>query len=167
VEEGHLPVMVEEVMNALSPLPGSFQIDATVGGGGHAFRILEAANPGGRLLGIDADPAAVERARRRLAQFGDRAVLRHANFEAIADVARDEGFAPADGVLLDLGIGSHQLADTARGFSFRADGPLDMRFDTARGVPRSCWRRSTLGRSPICSDVSERNRSLAVSQTRS
>jgi 16S rRNA (cytosine1402-N4)-methyltransferase len=75
-EVGHLPVMLEEVMLALSPHPGSFQIDATVGGGGHAVRILEAATPGGRLLGIDADARAIERSERRLSRFGDRVVLR-------------------------------------------------------------------------------------------
>jgi 16S rRNA (cytosine1402-N4)-methyltransferase len=137
VEEGHLPVMVEEVMAALSPVPGSFQIDATVGAGGHALRILEASDPDGRLLGLDADRAAIARASRRLAPFGDRAVLRHADFEGVGDVAREEGFDPADGILFDLGLSSNQLADEARAFSFRAAGPLDMRFDTTRGEPAS------------------------------
>jgi 16S rRNA (cytosine1402-N4)-methyltransferase len=137
VEEGHLPVMVEEVMAALSPVPGSFQIDATVGGGGHAVRILEAATPGGRLLGLDADPGAIERTAVRLRPFGDRVVLRQANFERLGEVAREEGFEPVDGVLFDLGLSSYQLADPARSFSFRASGPLDMRFDTTRGVPAS------------------------------
>jgi 16S rRNA (cytosine1402-N4)-methyltransferase len=137
VEEGHLPVMVEEVMAALSPVPGSFQIDATVGAGGHAFRILEASNPDGRLLGLDADRAAIARASQRLAPFGERAVLRHANFEAVGSVAREEGFDPADGILFDLGLSSYQLADDDRAFSFRAAGPLDMRFDTTRGEPAS------------------------------
>jgi 16S rRNA (cytosine1402-N4)-methyltransferase len=135
VEEGHLPVMVEEVMEALSPTPGSFQIDATIGGGGHSLRILEAATPGGRLLGLDADAAAVERARRRLAPFGERATVVHSNFEAIAQVARTTGFDRVDGVLFDLGLSSHQLAGDERGFSFRADATLDMRFDPIRGVP--------------------------------
>lgn len=134
---GHLPVMVEEVMSALSPLPGSFHIDATVGSGGHAVRILEAATPDGRLLGIDADMAAVERSRRRLARFGERATIVHGNFEDIASLARDAGFGQVDGILLDLGLSSDQLADGARSFSFRARGPLDMRFDVGRGVPAS------------------------------
>jgi 16S rRNA (cytosine1402-N4)-methyltransferase len=137
VEEGHLPVMVEEVMAALSPVPGSFQIDATVGAGGHALRILEASDPDGRLLGLDADRAAIARASERLAPFGDRAILRHANFEGVGDVAREEGFDPADGILFDLGLSSNQLADEGRAFSFRAAGPLDMRFDTTRGEPAS------------------------------
>jgi len=137
MEEGHLPVMVEEVMTALSPRPGSFQVDGTVGGGGHALRILEATSPDGRLLGLDADPLAIERAGRRLATFGDRVVLRNTNFEHLDSVARSVGWDHVDGVLLDLGLSSHQLAETARGFSFRADGPLDMRFDPTRGQPAS------------------------------
>ena len=132
-----MPVMVEEVMKALSPLPGSFQIDATVGGGGHAARILEATAPDGRLLGLDADPGAIARTAARLAPFGTRAVLRNANFEQVRVVAAEAGFDPADGLLLDLGLSSHQLADMERGFSFSADGPLDMRFDPTRGEPAS------------------------------
>jgi 16S rRNA (cytosine1402-N4)-methyltransferase len=135
VTEGHLPVMVQEVLESLAPAPGSFQIDATVGGGGHSRPILEAATPGGRLLGIDADDAAIARTRSRLADFGERVTLRQANFEELADVADETGFAPADGILFDLGLSSYQLADDARAFSFRATGPLDMRFDTGRGVP--------------------------------
>jgi 16S rRNA (cytosine1402-N4)-methyltransferase len=137
VEEGHVPVMSEEVMAALSPFPGSFQIDATVGGGGHALRILEASSPDGRLLGLDADRAAIARTGERLAGFGARVALRQANFEEIGPVAREAGFDRVDGVLFDLGLSSHQLADETRAFSFRAEGPLDMRFDTSRGVPAS------------------------------
>jgi len=137
IEEGHLPVMVEEVLESLSPAPGSFQIDATVGGGGHSRPILEANSPDGRLLGLDADQAAIARTRDRLAGYGERVTLRQANFEQLADVADEEGFRPADGVLFDLGLSSHQLADDERAFSFRAEGPLDMRFDTTRGSPAS------------------------------
>jgi 16S rRNA (cytosine1402-N4)-methyltransferase len=137
VEEGHLPAMVEEVMTALSPAAGSFQIDATLGGGGHAQRILEAANPNGRLLGLDADPTAIARSRTRLGAFGERAIVVQANFEQIGTVAREHGFGQVDGILFDLGLSSNQLADASRAFSFRADGPLDMRFDPSRGVPAS------------------------------
>jgi 16S rRNA (cytosine1402-N4)-methyltransferase len=135
LEVGHLPVMVGEVMESLAPAPGSLQIDATVGGGGHAQRILQANSPDGRLLGMDADQAAIARTSERLASFGERVVLRQANFELLAETAHDAGFDPADGVLFDLGLSSHQLAAGERGFSFRAEGPLDMRFDTTRGVP--------------------------------
>ncbi len=136
-EVGHLPVMLTEVILALSPHPGSFQIDATVGGGGHAVRILEAANPGGRLLGIDADPRAIERSRKRLAGFGEQATLRQANFESIGEVAAEAGFETVDGILMDLGVSSQQLDDDDRGFSFRSGDALDMRFDTRTGMPAS------------------------------
>lgn len=137
VAEGHLPVMVEEVMAALSPSPGSLQIDATVGGGGHALRVLEAAMPGGRLLGIDADAAAISRTARRLERFGEAVVLRHSGFERLGEIAAETGFSQVDGVLFDLGLSSHQLADPARSFSFRSNGPLDMRFDLTHGRPAS------------------------------
>ncbi len=137
MEEGHLPVLVEEVMSMLSPAAGSLQIDATVGGGGHTERILEATDPDGRLLGLDADGAAIARVRARLAGYGDRLVLRQANFRDVGTVATAAGFAAVDGMLLDLGLSSHQLADAARGFGIRTGGPLDMRFDTGRGVPAS------------------------------
>ena len=132
----HLPVLAEEVMSMLAPAPGSLQIDCTLGGGGHTERILEATDPDGRLLGLDADGAAVARVRERLApRFGDRLVLRQANFRQLAEVAPEAGFTDADGCFFDLGLSSYQLADTDRGFGFRAGGPLDMRFDTSRGVP--------------------------------
>jgi 16S rRNA (cytosine1402-N4)-methyltransferase len=137
MEDGHQPVMVDEVLETLAPIPGSLQIDATVGGGGHSRRILEANSPDGRLLGLDADRAAIARTRARLAEFGSRVTLRQANFEQLADVADAEGFAPADGILLDLGLSSYQLAEAERSFSFRSEGPLDMRFDTSRGDPAS------------------------------
>ena len=136
MKEGHLPVLVEEVMLMLAPAPGSLQIDATVGGGGHTERILEATNPDGRLLGLDADEAAIARVDVRLRpRFGDRLVLRRANFRELAAVAPDAGFGAVDGMLFDLGLSSFQLGDVNRGFGFRTGGPLDMRFDTTRGVP--------------------------------
>ncbi|MET1232478.1 MAG: 16S rRNA (cytosine(1402)-N(4))-methyltransferase RsmH [Candidatus Limnocylindrales bacterium] len=135
LEQGHRPVMVEEVMMALSPVPGQLLIDATIGGGGHAVRILEANSPDGRLLGLDADQAAIARCGERLAAFGQRATLRQANFEAIAEVAEATGFRPVDGILFDLGLSSFQLGDEGRGFSFHSSGPLDLRFDANRGRP--------------------------------
>ncbi len=137
MQEGHLPVMPTEVIATLAPVAGSLQIDATVGGGGHTERILEAATPDGRVLGLDADELAIERVGVRLARFGDRLVLRQANFRELAAVAPGAGFGVVDGALFDLGLSSFQLADRDRGFGFRAGGPLDMRFDTERGVPAS------------------------------
>ena len=132
--EGHLPVLVDEVLASLDVRTGSSIADCTVGGGGHAERLLEATSPDGRLLGLDADRAAIAEAQRVLAQYGDRAVLRQANFAALYDVAREEDFIPLDGVLFDLGLSSYQLADPSRGFSFAADAPPDMRFDEDRGL---------------------------------
>ena len=131
----HLPVLVEEVVMMLAPAPGSLQIDATLGGGGHTERILEATSPDGRLLGLDADAAAIARVRDRLARFGPRLVLRQANFRELASVAPEAGFPAVDGLLFDLGLSSFQLADVERGFGIRTGGPLDMRFDASRGVP--------------------------------
>ena len=131
----HLPVMADEVVAALAPVAGSRHIDATLGGGGHAQRILDACDPDGRLLGLDADGAAIARVQASLgAQYGDRLRLRQANFRELADVAPAEGFDPIDGCLFDLGLSSFQLADDQRGFGFRTGGPLDMRFDTGRGT---------------------------------
>jgi 16S rRNA (cytosine1402-N4)-methyltransferase len=132
--EGHLPVLVDEVVASLALRAGSSIADCTVGGGGHAERLLEAVSPDGRLLGLDADEAAVREASRTLARFGDRAVIRHSNFSALEDVARAEGMVPLDGVLFDLGLSSYQLADARRGFAFTADAPPDMRFDETSGV---------------------------------
>jgi len=135
LEVGHLPVMVDEVIETLAPRAGSLQIDATLGGAGHAERILEASVPDGRLLALDADGAAITRSSVRLQRFGDRVVFRQVNFRELADVAPAAGFGQVDGLLLDLGLSSFQLGDVERGFGFRAGGRLDMRFDTSRGVP--------------------------------
>jgi 16S rRNA (cytosine1402-N4)-methyltransferase len=132
----HVPVMADEVVEMLAPVAGSRHVDATLGGGGHAERILSASDPDGRLLGLDADGAAIARVRARLApRFGDRVQLRQANFRELGSVAPEEGFADIDGCLFDLGLSSFQLADEERGFGFRTGGALDMRFDTDRGVP--------------------------------
>ncbi|MFQ5854498.1 MAG: 16S rRNA (cytosine(1402)-N(4))-methyltransferase RsmH [Anaerolineae bacterium] len=125
----HVPVLYDEVLEWLAPTSTGYYIDGTVGAGGHAWGILEASTPNGQLLGVDADREALEIARERLAGFGDRAVLVHANFDTLGTVAPAHGFDAADGILLDLGLSSMQLADATRGFSFREEGPLDMRFD--------------------------------------
>ncbi|OGO70157.1 MAG: 16S rRNA (cytosine(1402)-N(4))-methyltransferase, partial [Chloroflexi bacterium RIFCSPLOWO2_02_FULL_71_16] len=104
-----------------------------MGAGGHAAAILERSAPDGRLLGLDVDPAALEIAGRELARFGDRCVLVRSNFALCDVVAREHGFAPLDAVVLDLGLSSIQLADERRGFSFRSEGPLDMRADPTLG----------------------------------
>ncbi len=121
----HVPVLVRETVEILSPRPGLF-VDATAGAGGHAEALL-AADPGVRLLAIDRDPEAMALARERLARFGSRVVFHLGNFGNL-DAAMDAaGERAADGILADLGISSMQIDEARRGFSFRRDGPLDMR----------------------------------------
>jgi 16S rRNA (cytosine1402-N4)-methyltransferase len=127
VSRSHLPVLYPEVLAGLKPAPGGKYIDGTLGAGGHAAGILTLSSPDGRLLGMDRDPRALETARAALAPFGDRVTMVSASYTHMADAAR--GFAPVDGILLDLGLSSLQLDDPARGFAFQSEGPLDMRFD--------------------------------------
>jgi 16S rRNA (cytosine1402-N4)-methyltransferase len=125
----HEPVLFDEVMIALMPVPGKTYVDATVGAGGHARGILERSGPGARLLGLDLDAQALAQARQVLALCQAQVVLVQGSFVRLGDIAREHRFAPADGILMDLGLSSMQLSEAARGFSFRQDGPLDMRFD--------------------------------------
>lgn len=129
----HVSVLPAETLAGIAPVPGGRYIDATLGGAGHAASVLEACAPDGMLLGIDADPAALAAAAVRLAPFGERARLVHGNFRDLAALAREAGFDQVDGILLDLGVSSHQIDTVERGFSFQADAPLDMRMDTTRG----------------------------------
>jgi len=124
----HQPVLVEAVLKWLAPRPDGWYVDATVGGGGHAEAILEAA-PGVHLVAIDRDAEALEAARRRLERFGDRVRFCHACFSRLSDCVREAGCTEVDGVLFDLGVSSHQIDAPERGFSYRFDGPLDMRMD--------------------------------------
>lgn len=135
MKSGHVPVLVREVVATLEPRPGGVYIDCTVGGGGHAEAILEAAGPSSRLVGIDRDAAALPIARDRLRRFGDRVRLIPGDFRELPRLvsAREpEGF---DGILFDLGVSSLQLDDPSRGLSFSIEGPLDMRMDRESGTP--------------------------------
>ena len=125
----HVPVLVQEVLSALQVKPGGSYVDCTVGEGGHASAILEAASPGGRLLGIDMDLQALKTAERVLWSYRDSSVLVNENFRDLEQVAERHGFTPVDGILFDLGLSSLQLQGGGRGFSFRTEEPLDMRFD--------------------------------------
>jgi len=125
----HEPVLYDEVMDALSPRSGGSYVDGTVGGGGHASGILGLSSPNGRLLGVDLDAQALQLAQEVLADYGGRVTLVHGTFAHLSEIAREYGFYPADGVLLDLGLSAIQLSAPERGFSFQLDGPLDMRFD--------------------------------------
>ena len=124
----HVPVMVREVLAALNVRPGGRYVDGTVGGGSHARAIMEAAVPGGSLVGIDRDPQALAAARRELERFGADVRLVEGDFAELGPICDELAFAPVDGVLLDLGLSSLQLEDGERGFSFQREGPLDMRF---------------------------------------
>jgi len=124
----HVPVMVAEVVDLLSVPHPHVVIDATLGMGGHAAALGEA-NPDAKLIGIDRDADALEAARQRLESFGDRIRLVHSDFAEIESAARSAGYDKADAILADLGMSSFALDDPSRGFSFRADGPLDMRMD--------------------------------------
>jgi 16S rRNA (cytosine1402-N4)-methyltransferase len=129
----HEPVMVDEVCElALANRP-AIVVDTTLGAGGHAEAILERSDCR-RLVGLDRDTRALAAAAARLARFGDRAVLRHADFAALAAVLDELGIAEAGAILADLGMSSLMLDDPARGFSFQLDGPLDMRMDQTQGL---------------------------------
>jgi 16S rRNA (cytosine1402-N4)-methyltransferase len=135
----HAAVLVDEVPAALAVRAGGYYVDATFGRGGHTARILETLGGEGRVLALDRDPAAIAAGRQRFA--GDlRLTLQHAPFSQLATLvpAHAQG-RPCDGVLFDLGVSSPQLDEPDRGFSFRADGPLDMRMDPTRGAPVAAW----------------------------
>ncbi len=124
---------MDEVAFLLRPRHGGWVIDGTVGMGGHAEALLTGSGDDVRLLGLDADPAALRQAGDRLSSFGERVRLVHASFADLAAVAAEHGIDRAQGVLLDLGISSWQLEGSGRGFSFQGDEPLDMRLDPTRG----------------------------------
>lgn len=128
-QSNHIPVLYNEVLELLRPQPGGQYIDGTLGAGGHAAGILEASAPDGRVLVFDRDEEAVQFARRRLQTYGERVVFINASYALMNRVASANGFTAVDGILLDLGLSSRQLANAARGFSFLREGPLDMRFD--------------------------------------
>jgi 16S rRNA (cytosine1402-N4)-methyltransferase len=123
----HTPVMLEEVIAALNVRAGGRYVDCTLGGGGHAEAILERSQPGGVLLGIDADPRAIDRGNERLSRFGGAFRAVQGNFRDVGTICRQLEFVPVNGVLMDLGLSSDQLEEGA-GFSFQRDLPLDMRF---------------------------------------
>lgn len=132
-EFDHTPVMVDRITDLFASVPAGTIVDATVGGGGHAAALLTA-HPHLRVLGFDQDPVALEASARRLAPFGDRATLERTRFDRLAAVVDRLGVAPVSGVLFDLGVSSPQLDVGDRGFSYRNDGPLDMRMDPSASL---------------------------------
>jgi len=131
----HVPVLLDEVLSYVEPRPGQTIVDGTLGGGGHARRLAEAVEPGGRILGLDRDPAAVAAAQTNLADVPVTPLW--ADYRNLPLVLRDVGVEAVDAALIDIGLSSDQLADPSRGFSFATDGPLDLRFDVSEGRPAS------------------------------
>jgi len=132
----HRPIMVREILDALAPQPGAFVIDCTLGYGGHAAALLAAIQPGGRLLGLDVDPIELPKTEERLRALGfgpDAFSVQHANFAGLAKLLPE----PADIVLADLGLSSMQIDNPERGFTYKFDGPLDLRMNPAKGAPAS------------------------------
>lgn len=136
----HRPVLVREILEVLAPKPGDVAVDCTLGYGGHASELLAAVQPGGRLLGIDADPIELPKTEIRLRSLGfpaESLVVRRTNYAGVAQVIAAESPGGVDLLLADLGVSSMQVDDPARGFSFKADGPLDMRMNPLRGTTAS------------------------------
>jgi 16S rRNA (cytosine1402-N4)-methyltransferase len=133
----HIPVLLNEVIEALDVQPGGRYIDCTIGGGGHAVSILQKSSPGGQLLGIDADPKAIETAETRLQAYDNSYLLINENFTNLQATCIKYDFFPVHGILFDLGLSSLQLNNDERGFSFQHDAPLDMRLSPTQGVTAS------------------------------
>jgi 16S rRNA (cytosine1402-N4)-methyltransferase len=129
----HIPVMIREVVSSLHCRAGALYVDCTVGGGGHAEAILRSTAPDGLLIGIDTDGEALDEAKKRLAPFNTRMILVKGNFADMDTILTGMNIGKADGILLDLGVSSHQLDTAHRGFSFALDAPLDMRMDRSQG----------------------------------
>jgi 16S rRNA (cytosine1402-N4)-methyltransferase len=132
----HRPIMVREILEILSPGAGEVAVDATLGHGGHARELLAAVQPGGRLIGVDADPVECSKTEARLRELGyppDAILVRRMNFAGLAPLVIAEAPGGADMVLADLGLSSMQIDDPSRGFTFKADGPLDMRMNPEKG----------------------------------
>ncbi len=139
----HVPILVEEILQVLAPEPGERVVDATLGWGGHAERLLERIVPGGQLLGLDADPIELPRAEARLRKLGFEPPVfraRRSNFAGLGAALAAEGWSDgADLLLADLGVSSMQVDNPARGFTFAAEGPLDMRMNPGRGLSAAEW----------------------------
>ena len=140
----HTPVLVQTCAQLLEAQPGGRYIDCTVGTGGHALAILQRCSPGGHLLGIDMDPKAIEMAGETLGPYSRNVTLVNDNFRNLRDICTRHEFLKVDGILFDLGVSALQLEDKNRGFSFRFDAPLDMRF----GPTQSSTASSILNRLP-------------------
>jgi 16S rRNA (cytosine1402-N4)-methyltransferase len=130
----HRPVLLKEVLTFLNPKPGELFVDGTVGGGGHSACIIERLLPGGKLIAIDQDESALQAAKFNLSAFAEHIIFVRDNFRNIKDILAGASFERVDGILLDIGVSSHQLDEGERGFSFHTDAPLDMRMDREMAV---------------------------------
>lgn len=133
----HIPVLMRSILDVLRLIPGQTIVDCTLGLGGHSAELLRRVQPGGRLIGIDFDPANMQHARAVLEKVGGRFDLFHNNFAALPTVLQQAGIQRVDAILADVGVASTQIDDPQRGFSYRRPGPLDMRMDPTRGQPAS------------------------------
>ena len=133
----HKPVLLSQAVEALQAQPGKRYVDCTLGSGGHASAILEKILPDGQLLGIDADPEAINIAKTRLANYTGSTIIVNDNFANLETICRENNFLPVHGILFDLGLSSTQLEISERGFSFQQDGPLDMRFSPIQELTAS------------------------------
>ena len=164
----HIPVLLEETVKALAPAPGCVYVDGTLGQAGHASAVMRLAGPTGRLLGIDRDAEALARARANLVRAGvpGEHVLAQGAHGDLGAIAAANGFDGADAILLDLGVSSDQLDTPERGFSFRADGPLDMRMRNDRG-PTAADLVATLSTEALTRlfrDLGEERRAAAIAR---
>ncbi len=125
----HVPVLLRECIENLKLAPGKTVVDGTLGGGGHAAEILRRILPGGRLVGLDRDEAAIARCQKRLAAFEKNILYAHSDFKELPRVLLENGIGEVDGILIDLGVSSYQLEESERGFSYNQDAKLDMRMD--------------------------------------
>lgn len=138
----HRPILVTEILEVLNPAPGQTMVDVTLGYGGHSAELLARLVPGGRLLGLDVDPIEQPKTEARLRALGfgpDTFGVRHSNFAGLAAILAQLGWGPVDGVLADLGVSSMQIDDPSRGFTFKVDGPLDLRMNPQRGISAADW----------------------------
>lgn len=134
MEFHHVPVLFHETIELLDCKPGDIIVDGTLGGGGHAEGILERIGPKGTLIGIDRDPKALEAARVRLHRYEDSLILVHENYANLNSVLDKLNISAIDGMVMDLGVSSHQLDEGSRGFSYQSDAPLDMRMDPTQSL---------------------------------
>ncbi len=134
----HLPVLLKQTVDYLLTNPDGIYVDGTVGGGGHALQILSRLGEGGHLITVDQDPEAIQAAKRRLSPFGEKVSFHLTGFQNLPTILRQQGIEAVDGILLDLGVSSHQLDSPGRGFSYRFSGPLDMRMNLQS--PKTAWQ---------------------------